>query len=313
MTAVIASPLKSEVVRAFEAGRVIKHNPYIALTSADSESESVSSIGYDDRVAPFDPIKVSFVPQTVADVRSPREWSREELVTVFSLGMSYLPLEDIETVRTAAPILAEAADYVAPHPFNRSDIVFVRWEPTEVPHPVRLPPLRKAIPGAPSNFSWRCLACGSLTYGPRSCATCRAPINGSSCRVFLGQLRKDLTAELTAYLLRSVLPDVEILHIESHTNPSDGRGRGCAWVYVDSVAAALRVTEVHKRLFIDVDAFGCEGFWFVRDPQLTTALCLFADSIGSARGRPLIMPRQPVVAELPGKSLIADIVNESRH
>jgi hypothetical protein len=98
--------------------------------------------------------------------------------------------------------------------------------------------------------------------------------------------------------------------MESHTNGADGRGKGCAWAYVNSVEDALRITELHKRVFVDLDADNGEGFWYIKDAALKPQLNAMAEAIGSMRTRPLWLPRQPLVAELPSKSMIADYVND---
>ena len=261
---------------------------------SDDEESNASSLGCDDVHTKTAPLAISAMP-------APRALSRPELLQVLVEAMRFLPLQDINAARLAAPVLAEAADYVAPQPLGHPDMTFVRWEPTAMP--VKLTPFRGV-----NNFPWRCLACQSLTHGPRACLSCHTPINFSACRVFLGQLRKDLTAELTAYMLRSVAPEIEVLHVESHTNPQDGRGRGCAWVYVSTVEEALKVVALHKHIFADIDADGHEGFWFVRNPAMVPFLGRMADVVGATRHRPQVLPRQPMVAELPGKSIMSDIV-----
>jgi len=303
-----------ELARQQQQQQLKKHQPYssyaavVAPKSSDSDSESASSLGDDFVVTPFKPSTKSspaitrrrFVPAP-----------KDNLVASLATALNFLPLKDINAARNVNQTFSDAAARVAPQPFSRDDVTYVRWEPTVVPRPIKLPTFRRpTVAGAPTNFSWRCLNCGFLTSGPRACGTCQAPINVASCRVFLGQLRKDLTAELTSYMLRSVLPGLNVLHVESHTNPTDGRGKGCAWVYVDSVADAVSLTKLHKRVFADVDTEGFEGFWIVEEnPSLVSCLASMAEHVGSLRGRPQFLPRQPMVAELPAKSVIAQIVS----
>jgi rubrerythrin len=217
-------------------------------------------------------------------------------------ALTFLTFDEIEVARRATKELAAAADRVAPKPLPCEDIAFVRWEPRE--SPVLHHQQQKAH--GPAVFPWRCLNCGDVTVGPRSCGTCGAQLSTSACRAFLGQLRKDLSAELATSLLRMLVPDVTILHVESHTNAVDGRGKGCAWVYVSTVEDALRVTTLHKRVFVDLDADNGEGFWYVQDAGLKGHLSAMADVLAAARGRPVWLPRQPLVAELPAKSMLAD-------
>ena len=76
--------------------------------------------------------------------------------------------------------------------------------------------------------------------GLRACARERG--RPGEVRQARARRAEDLSAELATAMLRSVAPDVTILHIESHTNGADGRGKGCAWAYVNSVEDAMRVT-----------------------------------------------------------------------
>jgi len=57
-----------------------------------------------------------------------------------------------------------------------------------------------------------------------------------------------------------------------------------------------------------VDADGCEGFWIVANEQLIAPLAIMAEVQAQMRNRPHCLPRQPMVAELPGKSTLADVV-----
>jgi hypothetical protein len=298
-----------------------------------STSESDRSVGFREelptpKIAKSHAIQQVKAPTVTVKIQMPKAVAKPPVkpapfteVDMFAHVLSFLPLEDIEVARLAAPVLAEAAERVAPKPLPCDDVVFVRWEPQELHTAILAPkshlPVRRAAAGASypphvntaAVFPWRCLSCGTVTSGPRQCGTCRAPLATSACRVFLGQLRKDLSAELATAMVRSLLPDVTVLHMESHTNGADGRGKGCAWAYVNSVEDALRITSLHKRVFIDLDADHAEGFWYVKDAQLVGHLNAMADVLGQARGRPVWLPRQPLVAELPASSLLAQYVN----
>jgi hypothetical protein len=289
-----------------------------------SGSGDDSSVGFREQITPF---KVPQKPQawkqhqpyvgirpTVAKPKVVPPRPQMTLVDVLTQAMTFLPLDDIEIARQASPQFAEAASRVAPKPLPCDDMVFVRWEPQElhtaVAQVLKVPTRRSsaAPTTVPTVFNWRCLSCGNISQGPRQCVSCQAPLSSAACRVFIGQIRKDLSAEFTTAMVRSLLPDVTILHMESHTNGADGRGKGCAWAYVNSVEDALRVTSLHKRVFADIDAENAEGFWFAKDPQLVGHLSVMAETIGQNRQRPVWLPRQALVAELPANSMLAQYV-----
>ena len=244
---------------------------------------------------------------------SPRTTDDDHFIAALAEAMTCLPLADIEAARHATPMLAAAADRVAPKPLGTDDVAFVRWVPQELN--TTLPPTKaqKAakLTGAavPAMFRWVCLACNTRTAGPRYCRACRTPMSEGACRVFIGQLRKELTAELMASMLRCLLPGLDLLHVESHTNPSDGTGKGCAWVFVGSVEDARRVVSLHKRVFVDVDADGCDGYWFaINDNQeLVEQLEEFAGRRVTDEARPSGLPRLPLVAEAPARSRISEL------
>ena len=249
---------------------------------------------------------------TVASMPSRCSWLATwaaAVVEIFCEALMYLPLHDIDAARHVSPALAVAADRVAPQPLGEAAPVFVRW----VPQALRttLPPTRAQTMAmaqglnVPAMFHWLCLACNRRTAGPRYCRECHTPMAVGACRLFMGQLRKELTAELAAAMLRTLLPDVEILHVESHTNGTDGHGRGCAWVFVGSVEDARRVTALHKRVFVNVDADGGEGFWFARDPALVPALDAMVAEVVARTDIPDGLPRLPVVVEAPAKAMIS--------
>eukprot|EP00672_Neobodo_designis_P018357 CAMPEP_0174831182 /NCGR_PEP_ID=MMETSP1114-20130205/2955_1 /TAXON_ID=312471 /ORGANISM="Neobodo designis, Strain CCAP 1951/1" /LENGTH=599 /DNA_ID=CAMNT_0016065003 /DNA_START=139 /DNA_END=1938 /DNA_ORIENTATION=- len=248
-----------------------------------------------------------------------------------------LSLADVEAARAAGPAFAAAADRVAPRPID--GMTFVRWSPQALrtsslmsavnPPKSRGRAGRKAkapVVAATVPFHWRCLACSALTDGNKTCGECGSESSMTACRVFVGQLRKQHTAELLSHLIGLVCPDAKVLHIESHTNGHTGRSKGCAWVYLDSTRDAVALTAaLHRRAFVDVDAAGNEGVWYTDGAAMEDALANFAaervdaatfapsqgadDTAAMPAGMrcPQLMPRQPVVAELPGKSLLAEL------
>lgn len=243
---------------------------------------------------------------------SPMMDADEAFIASLVDAMLYLPLAEIEAIRHTTPLVAAAADRVAPKPLGTPDMVFMRYEPQ--PLHTTLPPTKaqKAAlatgAAVPSMFRWVCLACNTRTAGPRYCRACRTPMAEGACRVFIGQLRKELTAELVGAMLRCLLPGLDVLHVESHTNPSDGTGKGCAWVFVGSVADARRVVSLHRRVFVDVDGDGNDGYWFAMDAALVGPLEEFAALRVGDEARPAGLPRLPLVAEAPARSHIANLL-----
>lgn len=295
-------------------------------SSYSEESDSDMSVGPQEDIAPFrslDLVKKSITAPVATQesaVVAKRHYSVDDKLKVLTAVMQFLPLHDIETARAAGPLFELAASRVAPRPLPTKDVVFYRYTPQLITPHSAFPGMathanthrhfhHAATPAVPTVFQWRCLACGHISVGPRNCNTCRTPLAVGGCRVFLGQIRKDLSAEMATAMVRTLLPHVTVLHMESHTNGIDGRGKGCAWAYVDSVEDALAITTLHKRVFVDLDADHAEGFWFVKDASLAPRLAAMAEEVSVARSRPQWLPRQPLVAELPAKSMLANFVN----
>jgi hypothetical protein len=275
---------------------------------------------------------------------------KAERAALLASMLQFMPLDQIEALRAVSSDFDEAASRVVAKPIaGATDVVFVRWTPRVLHEtPVDTSPQARRAKKLAANaamsastvaYNWRCLNCASLNNGNRACACCRTPTSIGACRVFLGQLRKELTAELTTAMLATLCPSACVLHVESHTNPTGARGRGCAWVYLDSVADARELIHtMHKRAFIDVDADGGEGFWYImnsgadldmRKAQLaafaeeraavTAAIVdVAAAGASSSSSGPAelpeggqqqrsaaTMPRQPVVAEAGANSLLA--------
>ena len=119
--------------------------------------------------------------------------------------------------------------------------------------PLPLPPRAPRIA-----LKWTCQPCGRLNKAEKDhCTTCGA--DGLYCgegvhRVFFGQLRKKHTVEFLAWTIRSVFPSMRVAHIEPHTV---GKGRsgstGCAWVYVYSATDVVKLHQLHRNVFCDVN------------------------------------------------------------
>jgi hypothetical protein len=200
--------------------------------------------------------------------------------------LEFMPLQEVQRVRGVCGRWAAAAQEIAPTPLGATaDAVFMRWTAPRVAS-------KKSV------CQWLCLACGQRATGTRRCDACFTPIATAACRVFLGQLRKERTTPLVHFVLGMLLPDVEVLHVESHTNAA-GRGKGCAWVYLSSMDAAAAVVELHKRVFVDADADGREGVWYVARDELVPSLGAMAAECAAAARRLTVLPKQPLVAELP--------------
>lgn len=307
------------------------HSDVSDCDSSVGPQEDIKPFQYDDvaraKLAPSVLDKSAAFVASITSKPAPRVLSLEEKLEALTAAMAFLPLADLRVAREAGPLFEAAASRIAPRPFaDAKDMVFYRYSPQFDVAPHHHQASRFGMPThanttvmiprgfapqqapASTHFHWRCLSCGNLSVGPRNCNTCRQPLAVSACRVFLGQIRKDLSAETATAMVRVLAPHVTVLHMESHTNPIDGRGKGCAWAYVDSVEDALALTALHKRIFVDLDDDDAEGFWFVQDAALMPRLAAMAEEVGAFRNRPQWLPRQPLVAELPARSMLAQYV-----
>jgi len=208
-------------------------------------------------------------------------------------ALEYLTFDELEVARYSSDALEAAADLIAPKPLPTPYATFIRWEPEQ---------LQLRATHRPNTFTWRCMGCASRTTGTR-CNVCRSPIAQAACRVFVGQMRKAAAAQLTRDMIARLTPEVNVLHVEEHTQ-KEGKCRGCVWVYVDSPAEAWLLTSLHKRVFIDVDEDMREGYWYVTEPSCVPQLRAMAEVLGFAPHRPMVLPRQPLVAELPATSMM---------
>ena len=152
-------------------------------------------------------------------------------------------------------------------------------------------------PKSAEQLRWMCKTC--RTSNNISFAFCRRcghqnPTGNVVPRVFFGQLPKDHTAEVADWLITSLFPDIAIYHIEPHTN-KDGRSKGCAWVYLHHVEDEHLLLPLHRRALFDMDASRQHGI-YIGD---TNELERMADAIVTVRHRPMSLPRQLMVVELP--------------
>jgi hypothetical protein len=221
--------------------------------------------------------------------------------------LEFLPVRDVNRVRGMTFGFEAAAARVCPRPLGPG-ITFVRCSHLkDLPKPA-------ANPHAPPvPFEWRCAHCFQCSPHHEMCVHCGMSIRQSGCRVFLGQVRKQHAAVALSFLIRAVCPEVDILHIESHSN-KDGYEKGAAWVYVDTPEQALTVTGLHKRVLFDCDGDGNEGFWLLEDARLEAQFTNFAavrKADASRKERPL--PGQPLVAEFPMTSMLRGKAPEPLH
>lgn len=158
----------------------------------------------------------------------------------------------------------------------------------------------------PSHWvDWRCTHCDAQNLSTRrTCAGCGNQQRGTTTtRIFLGQLRRDATVTMVRWFVEDVcgVPKGSLQSIENHCNKLTGRGKGCAWAYVeDDGVAAERVLSFHHRAYYDV-MNGVEGVWIVH-PAHSEALTDDAAIRGAASDRPRFMPRTAMVVELPARA-----------
>ncbi|CBH09153.1 hypothetical protein, conserved [Trypanosoma brucei gambiense DAL972] len=120
-------------------------------------------------------------------------------------------------------------------------------------------------------------------------------------RLFFGQQRRDPHPSALRRLLRFIAPDLVIAHMEAHTNPVDGRGKGCAWVFALSQLDAERLLRLSGRIFLDINSNGEEVYLFA-PPNCREWLNEHAECAVASAVRPSHLPRQPMVVEAPRKS-----------
>ncbi|KAH8603994.1 cyclin like F box protein [Trypanosoma vivax] len=119
-------------------------------------------------------------------------------------------------------------------------------------------------------------------------------------RLFFGQQRRDAHPSALRRLLRFIAPSLPIMHMEAHVNPVTGRGKGCVWATVPSLAEAKRLMALNKRLFLDVNSDGEEVYMFA-PPSAVEWLRGHAELAAASTSRPSHLPRQPMIVGAPRK------------
>jgi hypothetical protein len=156
---------------------------------------------------------------------------------------------------------------------------------------------------------WRCLFCGfcnsetRILCGNRACQVPCAS-HRDCARLFLGQLRREATVPFLRWLVEGVMASPAnpacIVNAENHRHLATGRGKGCAWIYLECATMASAVLNFHHRVFADVESTtGREGVWIV---DHGAELQLAADVERRATYDPhrsLVLPRCPLVVEYP--------------
>jgi hypothetical protein len=208
--------------------------------------------------------------------------------------VSYLPIREVTILRTLNSKLFEVAQLVIP--VAGPGLVFIRFE-WETNRGKRFD---YCVP-SPGALRWSCGACSTVNRvnatNCRRCQACYLEGHGTR-RVFFGQLRKDRTAELVDWIIALVCPQIKLCHVENHTNGVDGRGKGCAWVYVANEYDEQRLLTLNKRMFVDVDDDGREGIWYC-SPDFIESLGVMASRRSCFPNRPIVLARQPLVVERP--------------
>lgn len=261
------------------------------VSESDRESEGGMTAGsFGEIDEDFEVMMTS--PQ--AQARTPAKSSFGNLDnSILKTIVSYLPIRDVAVCRSVSPKMHEVTQLVMPSPLPGS--VFIRFENDT--H------RGKRFDHCPSRqvLRWTCGVCSTMnTVNVTNCRQCQACyLEGHGVRrVFFGQLRKERTAELVDWIIATVCPEVEVFHVENHTNGPDGRGKGCAWVYVTNPYDEQRLLSLNKRMFVDVDDDRREGVWYC-SPDHIEDLGNMASSRAYKPNRPIVLARQPLVVERP--------------
>lgn len=285
----------------------------------DDVTATFANVGH----APFLVYAASFLRRSHMDViRGKEEEDEEEGVTDSDTEMplSELPLDKVIPyldLRSLACLRRVSRKWQHSVPMSHSSTLrafFVPWNPSNCISPV--PPfLRGLRPSEKSHalrraLQWQCDTCGFWNpTGRTHCANagCLAPggMVSDVKRLFIGQMRKEDTASLLGWIIGLVCPGTDVVHIESHTNPSQGgRGKGCAWLYVRTPAEAASITSLDRRVFVDVDPVtGQEGIWVCGpDEDDKDVLTYFASQRATDPSRLAVLPKNPFVVEVPSAS-----------
>ncbi|KAF8300362.1 cyclin-like F-box protein 2 [Trypanosoma cruzi] len=119
-------------------------------------------------------------------------------------------------------------------------------------------------------------------------------------RLFFGQQRRDPHPASLRHLLNFLVPEISIPHMESHTNALNNRGKGCTWVFVTSQDDVKRLMRFNRLIFLDLNADGREVY-MVAPPRSRMWIQEYAENIARWSTRPIYLPRQPMVIEVPEK------------
>lgn len=211
-----------------------------------------------------------------------------------STVVGYLPLRDLLNVRGVSKSFTSQVDSIA-RPVSKGQVFIQMPDLTKCGVDHRHPR---------GTLRWTCGAC--RTNNNIASATCRrcGKVN-ATCenirRVFFGQLRKDLTVECVQWMLAMLAPTVPVYHIENHTS-KEGRGKGCAWIYITSAKAEEQLLKLNRRVFLDVDEHVREGM-HVSGALVADQLEHFAMTRSGLRSRPHVLPRQQLVVERPAAAV----------
>ena len=213
--------------------------------------------------------------------------------SAMSTVVGYLPLRDLLNVRGVSKSFTSQVDSIA-RPVSKGQVFIQMPDLTKCAVDQRHPR---------GTLRWTCGAC--RTNNNIASATCRrcGKVN-AACenirRVFFGQLRKDLTVECVQWMLAMLAPTVPVYHIENHTS-KEGRGKGCAWIYITSAKAEEQLLKLNRRVFLDVDEQVREGM-HVSGTRVADHLENYAMTRSGLRCRPHVLPRQQLVVERPAAS-----------
>jgi len=214
----------------------------------------------------------------------------------------FLTLKDLAALRAVSRACNTSTMTVATFS-PKMNAVFLRWDSSAPEIVTNRNMLRRTL-------QWQCEHCSfwnatDRTFcGNHQCYQPHYDSNATAHRLFVGQLRKEQTAHILRWILAMTLSDVDVVHAESHTNPSQGgRGKGCAWLYVRSQSDVVRVMALHQRAYVDVDDEGHEGMWVCGNTDDDKSLlAVHAGHQSGSRNRLPVHPRNCLVVEVPSKS-----------
>ncbi|KAH9598457.1 hypothetical protein LSM04_008962 [Trypanosoma melophagium] len=109
--------------------------------------------------------------------------------------------------------------------------------------------------GLQTSRFWSCRLCGKAHDVVReTCVRCRRHSSGPFTKLFFGQIIKEKTdcARSVLRLLYATHPGITIHSIEAHQN-ENGRGLGCASVYVSTDALSELISKLNGNVFFDTN------------------------------------------------------------